>query len=110
MQLISFDDTCTISRWTGESDDWDNPDRDVIYSGECLYEEGGAGYARSMFTRQPTLFLPTCDVQIAINDRVEIQTSFGRILSSVGRVVRDIKLEKFSMEITKIELKQATGD
>lgn len=48
--VIEFRDTCVITRDNGGKDEWDNPiDPEIIYSGKCLYEEGGktAMYVRS---------------------------------------------------------------
>ena len=56
MNFIDFRDSCVISRMTGEKDEWDNPLREDIYDGPCLYEEGGQSYTRSIITRVPTLF------------------------------------------------------
>lgn len=111
MQFIEFRDSCVIARETGRRDEWDNPVRDTIYAGECLYEEGGSGYSRSIITRTPTLFLPGVDVQIRINDNVSITTEFGREIHSVVRIVRDINMPwRTGVMVTRIELKQAQGD
>ena len=111
MQFIDFRDTCVIARETGEKDEWDNPSRTVLYEGECLYEEGGTGYARSIITRAPTVFIPEVDVEVMINDYVEIETEFGRKIQAIAKVVRDINMPwRTNVKLTRIELKQAQGE
>lgn len=112
MKFIDFRDTCTIARATGEKDGkWDNPLRTEIYSGPCLYEEGGTGYSRSIITRAPTVYIPGVDVQIAINDHVTVTTEFGREIAANAKIVRDINMPwRTGVRVTKIELKQAQGD
>lgn len=110
MQFIEFRDTCLIERSTGR-DEWDNETRDTIYTGECLYEEGGSGYSRSIITRTPTLYLPGVDVLIMINDAVTIETEFGREIKAVVSNVRDINMRwRTNVKVTRIELKQAHGE
>ena len=111
MKFIDFRDQCVIARETGEKDEWDNPVRETIYEGECLYEEGGTSYSRIFTTRTPTLFIPGVDVQIRINDYVTITTEFGREISSIVKIVRDINMPwRTGVKVTRIELKQAQGD
>lgn len=111
MQFIEFRDSCTISRG-GTKDEWDNfVGAEVVYSGPCLYEEGGTNYTRIFTTRYPTLYLPGVDVQILINDAVEVQTEFGRTIKSIVKIVRDINMPwRTGVKVTRIELKQAQGD
>lgn len=117
MQFIEFRDTCVIRREIKDAngdpvkDEWDNPMRELIYSGECLYEEGGTGYSRTFVTRNPLIFIPGVDVQVRINDSVEVTTEFGRVITSVSRIVRDINMPwRTNVKLTRIELKQAQGD
>ena len=111
MQLISFRDTCVIERGTGTRDEWDNPVRTTIYAGECLYEEAGTGYSRSIITRAPSVYLPSNDVMVMINDHVTINTEQGRVLEGNVESVRDINLPwRANIRCTKIELKQAQGE
>lgn len=112
MQFIEFRDSCVITRDNGGRDEWDNPiDPEVIYDGECLYEEAGTGYSRSIITRNPTIYLPGVSVQVQINDAVSITTEFGREIKSIAKVVRDINMPwRTNVKITKVELKQAQGD
>lgn len=111
MKFIDFRDTCVIKRG-GTEDEWENAlEQETVYSGECLYEEGGTGYSRSIITRTPTLFLPGVDVQVRINDGVEITTEFGREIKAVARNVRDINMPwRTNVKITRVELKQAQGE
>lgn len=112
MQFIEFRDTCVIKRDNGGRDEWDNPiNPEIVYSGACLYEEGGSGYSRSIITRTPTVYLPDISAQIFINDSIEIVTEFGREIKSVASNVRDINMPwRTNVKVTKIELKQAKGD
>lgn len=112
MQFIEFRDTCVISRDNGGRDEWDNPvNPETIYEGPCLYEEGGTGYSRTFVTRNPLIFIPGVDVQVRINDSVEVTTEFGRVITSVSRIVRDINMPwRTNVKLTRIELKQAQGD
>ena len=110
MEFIDFRDKCLIERTTGK-DEWDNPVRDTIYSGECLYEEGGSGYARSIITRTPTIYIPGVSVQIQINDYVTIVTEFGREIKAVAQTIRDVNMAwRANIQMTRIELKQAQGE
>lgn len=112
MKFIEFRDSCAITRDNGGRDEWDNPiDPEIIYDGSCLYEEGGSGFSRSIITRSPTIFLPSVDVQVNINDAVAITTEFGRNITSVVKSVRDINMPwRTGVQVTKIELKQAQGE
>lgn len=111
MKFIEFRDRCVIERETGVKDEWDNPVREVIYDGECLYEEGGTSYSRIFVTRTPTLYIPGVDVQIRINDYVKITTEFDREITSIAKIVRDINMPwRTGVKVTRIELKQAQGE
>ena len=112
MRFIDFRDSCVITRDNGGKDEWDNPlAPETIYTGECLYEEGGTGYSRSMVIKAPTIFLPGVDVLVKINDHVEVTTEFGRTVSSVVKIVRDINMPwRSGVKVTRIELKQAQGE
>lgn len=110
MEFIGFRDSCLIQRTIGK-DSWDNPIREIIYEGECLYEEAGTGYSRSIITRNPTIFIPGVDVQVNINDAVTVTTEFGREITAVVRIVRDINMPwRTNVKMTRIELKQAQGE
>ena len=112
MQFIDFRDRCVITRDNGGRDEWDNPiDPETIYTGECLYEEGGTSYSRIFTTRNPLVFLPEVDVQVRINDAVTVTTEFGREIKSIVKIVRDISMPwRTGVKVTRIELKQAQGD
>lgn len=112
MKFIDFRDSCVISRDNGGRDEWDNKIApETIYAGPCLYEEGGTSYTRVFTTRNPTVFLPSVDVQVCINDAVEIVTEFGREIKSIAKIVRDVNMPwRTGVKITRIELKQAQGD
>lgn len=111
MSLIKFRDTCTVMRGTGETDCYDNPIEDVVYTGPCLYEEGGKNWSSDMVTRTPTVFIPSNDVLVNINDSVLITTEAGREVKAFAKSVRDVRLRVMqSLDVTKIELKQAYED
>lgn len=117
MKFIEFRDRCVIEREVKDEngqairDEWDNPVRETIYEGECLYEEGGTSYSRIFVTRTPTLFIPGVDVQIRINDYVTITTEFNREIQSIVKIVRDINMPwRTNVKVTRIELKQAQGE
>lgn len=111
MEFIDFRDHCVIARETGEKDGWDNPVRETIYDGPCLYEEGGTSYTRIFTMRNPTLFIPGVDAQVHINDHVTIETEFGRSIESNVKIVREINMPwRTGVKVTRIELKQAQGD
>ena len=110
MEIIDYRDTCVIQREKGK-DEWDNPVRETVYSGPCLYEEGGTGYSRSIITRNPTVYLPGNDVMIMINDAIFVTTEHGREIAAIAEIVRDINLPwQAHIKCTRIELKQAQGD
>ena len=112
MEFIRYRDTCVITRDTGNRDEWDNPVNPItMYEGECLYEEGGTGYSRSIITRAPTVFIPGNHSDITINDAITVNTEAGREIKGVVRIVRDINMDwRAGVECTRIELKQAQGD
>lgn len=108
MNLIKFRDTCEITRLTGEKDEWDNPTYDLVYNGECLYEEGGSYYSSQIFVKSPNVFIPRSEELILIGDVVKIVTEKGRVVKGVARGIRDINLAVFGKsEMTRIELDQA---
>jgi hypothetical protein len=108
MNLIRFSDTCEILRPTGSKDAWDNPEYDTVYSGECLYEEGGSYYSSQIFVKSPNVFIPKIDDLVLIGDVVEITTEKGRVVRGVARGIRDINMSVFAkQELTRIELDQA---
>ena len=108
MRLIVFEDTCVIKRNLGEYDEYDNPLQEVVYSGECCYQEGGYSNAQRMFVRNPILFLPNVSVLVNANDIVEVTTKFGRKLTAIVARPREIELPITRERITRVELKQAT--
>lgn len=109
MQFIEFRDTCKISRNVGTKDEFGNYIKNVIYEGPCSYQEGGQTLSYRIITRNPTLYLPSNDVIVEINDSVEVNTEAGRTISSLVQVARDVRLRVMKrLNVTRIELKQAT--
>ena len=107
MQLIRFEDTCVVKRNVGEYDEYDNPIQEVVYKGECCYQEGGYTNTQRMFMRNPIVFLPEVSVLVNANDVVEIKTKFGRTLSAVVNVSREVEMPITRQRVTRLELKQA---
>ena len=108
MQLIRFEDTCVIKRNVGGYDEYDNPLQEVIFEGECCYQEGGYSNAQRMFMRNPIVFLPKVSMLIDANDVVTINTKFGRKLSAIVNIPREVELPITRQRVTRLELKQAT--
>ena len=107
MMLIAFEDKCVIKRRLG-TDEYDEPIMDVVYSGECCYQEGGYSNVQRMFVRNPILFLPEVSVLVDANDDVEVTTKFGRKLVAVVARPREIEMPITRQRVTRLELKQAT--
>lgn len=106
MQLIRFEDTCVIKRKVG-IDEYDEPIYEDLYSGVCCYQEGGYSNAQRMFMRNPILFLPEVSKLVNANDVVDIKTKFGRNLSAIVNVPREVELPMTRQRVTRLELKQA---
>ena len=108
MKSIPFEDACVIKRNTDGYDEYDNPLQEVVYSGECCYQEGGYSNAQRMFVRNPILFLPDVSVLVDANDIVEVVTKFGRKLTAIVARPREMELPITHQRVTRLELKQAT--
>lgn len=107
MDLIEFKHSCVISREVGY-DNFDSPISDVIYSGPCLYEEGGHNQSYRYYTRNPLAFLPPNDKLIKVNDVIKVVADKGREISAIIRTPRDIKMD--TIECTRLELKLAEDE
>ena len=107
MKAIGFEDTCVIKRNLGSYDEHDNPLQEVVYLGNCYYQENGYANTQRMFVRNPILFLPEVSTLVETNDIVEITTKSGRKLNAVVAVPRDIQLPFSHDKVTRLELKQA---
>ena len=107
MRLVAFEDKCVIKRRLG-TDEYDEPIMDVVYSGECCYQEGGYSNAQRIFVRNPILFLPDVSVLVDANDIVEVTTKFGRVLTAIVARPREIEMPITRQRVTRLELKQAT--
>lgn len=108
MQGVEFRDSCVISRNMGHKDEFGNPVKDIIYKGACLYQEGGQVLSYSITTRNPALYLPSNDSTVEINDSVTVTTETGRVIKSLVKVARDVRMRTKRINMTTIELKQAT--
>lgn len=110
MRFIGYRDTCVIVREVGR-DEWDNPTYRTVYSGKCLYEEGGSYYSSQIFVKSPNVFVPRSDNLILVNDAITVTTERGRVLTGVIKTARDISLPIFAHEeLTRLELKQAKDE
>lgn len=116
MELIRFDDRCTISRNVTDDggrivlDDFDEPvEADKIYSGVCCYQAGGQTY-QSVSVRNDVVYLPSNAVIVMEGDIVDVNTKRGRNRKGIVKTVRDIELPLTHALYTKIELKQSTGE
>lgn len=112
LEFIKFSDQCVITRDNGGHDGWDNQiNPEVIYDGECCFQEGGTTYTRVFTMRNPTVYIPSADGRVKINDAIKITTEFGREIQSFVKAVRDINLQwRENVKVTRIELKQAKGE
>ena len=62
----------------------------------------------SITTRNPSLFIPSNNALVEINDSVTVKTETGRVIQSLVQVARDVRLRLMKhLDVTKIELKQA---
>lgn len=104
--MIRFEDTCVIMRELGY-DRYDKPVQEVVYKGECCYQEGGYSNAQRMFMRNPILFLSEVSTLVDANDVVEVKTKFGRELRAIVNIPREIELPLTRQRVTMLELKQA---
>jgi hypothetical protein len=107
MRNIRFEDKCIIKRNIGK-DEYDEVIQKIIYNGVCAYVEGGYAQVQRIFTRDPLVFLPTISMLCEANDSIEIETKFGRKLSAVVAIPREIELPMTRERFTRLELKQAT--
>lgn len=109
MRLIKFNDRCKVLRNTGDYDEYDNPVQETIYEGRCNYQEGGVS-STGIIIRKPTVYLPSNDVLIYINDIVNITTETDREINSAVELARDVRFNGMSVRMTKMELKQGVGN
>ena len=118
MDLLKFEDTCTIKRYgiqpppntepVAESEDWDEEDGNgvTIYEGACIYQEAGTGFYYPVQEHNAMVFLPSNDVLIEVNDEVSITTLKGRQRKAYVESVRDVKTPLNGREVTRITLKE----
>ena len=107
MRLISFEDRCVIKRDLGVKDEYDNPLKEEIYSGQCRYQEGSHSNSQQIFVRNPILFLPDVSAKVCVNDNVEITTSFGSHFTAVVSLPRELIMPINRERVIRLELKHA---
>lgn len=108
MLITEFKDKYVIRRMTGEKDEFENEVSVVVDEGYCNYQKGGQT-AYSIATRDDVVYIPHNDILFYENDVVEVVTQSGRKESGVVKIPRDIRLSQTGVRVTKLELKQATG-
>lgn len=107
MDAIKFKDACIIKRVIGKGDEYDEPIVEVLYDGECYYQDGGYTTAQQMLMRSPIVFIPQVLTSISPNNIIDVTTSLGRTYSAVIGYVRDIELPITRQRVMKLELKQS---
>ena len=115
MDLITFKDRCTITRAKLDEggnaiyDEYDEPIVEQVYDGACSYQAGGQT-SLSIVVRNDQVYLPSNDVMIYAGDVIDVVTARGRNRHGVVNTARDIEMPLTHELLTKIEIKQGTGD
>lgn len=104
MNLIKFADTVTITRDSGEVDEYDNLVETEVWSGKGRYQQGGQVYT-GFLVRNSVLFLPE-DVAVSENDKAMITLTNGRKLSGVVGTITNIEMPLTHERQTRCELRQ----
>lgn len=103
MELIKFDDYCTVLRDSGTYDEWDNPIQEEVFKSKCRYQQGVQAYM-GISQRNSVLFLKGV-AYLDENDSVTVElASSGRKRSGVVKTVRDIELPITHEKCTRIEI------
>lgn len=77
--MMEYGDKCVISRSTGNVDVNGNEVFTQLYAGECLLQiKGSVRYDGFQFEQEPLMFIPVNNVLFKTNDKVEVETYFGR--------------------------------
>ncbi len=106
MSDLSYPDHCTITRSTGEYDEWDNPMLTEIYDGVCDFQPGGQT-SLSIISHNDVVYLPKA-VMVMENDNIAVTTKLGRKREGVVKLANDLGLDLTSDYVTEIEIKQST--
>ena len=116
MDLITFKDLCVITRSVLDEngrpvyDEYDEPMVEQVYDGKCSFQAGGQT-SLSIVTSNDKVYLPSNDVMIYAGDVIDVVTARGRKRHGVVyNQPRDIELPLTHELLTKIEIKQGTGD
>ena len=103
MELIKFDDKCTVRRSSGKYDEWDNPIEEEVYSGKCRYQQGVQAYM-GISQRNSVLFMEGI-VLLSENDSVSVTlVSSGVERSGTVKTVRHIEMPLTHAKATRIEI------
>lgn len=106
MELLKFEDTCIISRPSGQKDEWDDIAEENIYNGPCMYQEAWTDFNYPVEEHSSVVFLPSNDILINVNDKFSITTRKGRTRVAYAESIKDIKMPLYGKEYTRIALKQ----
>lgn len=115
MDLITFTDRCTITRTLLNEngapiyDEYDEPITELVYEGNCYYQYRGQ-INLSIVIGNDRVYLPSNDVAIYADDMIDILTVRGRKRHGVVNAVQDIQMPLTHKLLTKIEIKQGTGE
>ncbi len=115
MDLITFKDHCAITRPKVDeygnrlTDEYDEQIMEKVYEGDCNYQAGGQTNL-SIVVRNDQVYLPSNDVMVYAGDVIDVETSRGRKRTGVVSTARDIEMPLTHELLTKIEIKQGTGD
>lgn len=115
MELIKFKDKCIITRSQHDENgnpiynEYDEPIMETVYEGDCSFQAGGQT-SLSIVVRNDQVYLPSNDVMIYAGDVIDIETARGRKRHGVVSTARDIEMPLTHGLLTKIEIKQGTGE
>lgn len=103
MELIKFDDRCTVRRSSGEYDEWDNPVETEVYSDRCRYQQGVQAYM-GISQRNSVIFMEGT-VLLSENDTVSVTlASSGVDRGGTVKTVRHIEMPLTHKKATRIEI------
>lgn len=106
IRLTKFNDHCTITRSTGETDEYGEPIVKPVYDDVCNFQ-GGGQTSLSNVTHNDVVYLPTNDVLIEQGDSIKVVTKKGRVRKGVVKDPRDIVMPRSGIECTEIEIRRS---
>lgn len=111
--MIRFEDKCKVERPSGLKDEWDNPVSDLLYEGDCLYDEGSSSTKSNVNIeiQSAVVFIKGTDIQFKNGDGITIDTIDGYTAKGVIKRVKKIKFYLFNKEhITRLEINQIQSE